>query len=598
MRAFKSFLLQVAVSALWPSYVALLGYAARVGPWPRSIARPASFSLMVMAWMLLAAALARFLFGPGGWAEESLHAPPAAARQLRRTLWVVIGGTLLFLLPEWLLQRGLIASGDRPVTAPEICRALVLAFEALVLGVTVRVSRRRGPVSRWITRDGDSPNWIGRHRRLCRWLLIGYVAGIFALDTQGFGFTARRVATAGVQTTALLAACFLAYWLLAQAIDNNAWQWVRRGAAPTPDGSDDGTSDLAGKLRRLAAWAVPIAGLALGSWYWSIDLALFRSVADQPVWPNAPEGVTVGDSIQAAILMLLTIVAWRHMAAFFAMAVYPRMADDPGIRFAVLTLCRYVVLGVGLMATMASLHLGPEKISLGLAALGVGLGFGLQEIVSNFVSGIILLLERPIRVGDVVTVAGMSGKVERINIRATTIINADNQSLIVPNREFITANLVNWTHKDRILRVNIPLTVAYGAEPDAVSDLLLSIARNDPDVLRNPVASAVLEGFGDVGMSFTLHVHVPDPSVAGRVKHRLCTEIQSRFREAGINIPMPTREIIVRSLTLAPSTEPALVWPAGMRVDRAGSAIPPMKTASCPVCTPEPAAPSHRGVDE
>ncbi len=597
MRAFKSFLLQLTVSALWPLYVALLGYAARIGPWPRSIAKPASFSLMVAAWMLLAAALARFLFGPGGWAEEALRAPPLAARQLRRALWGLIGGTLLFLLPEWLLQGGLIASGDRPVTAPEVCRTLVLAFEALVLVVAVRVSRRKGPVSSWITCEGDSPNWIGRHRRLCRWLLIGYVAGIFALDTQGFGFTARRAAAAGVESTALVAGCVLTYWLLMRAIDNHAWNWVRRSDGPTPQGIDDGTSDLAGKLRRLAAWAVPIAGLAIGSWYWSIDLALFRSITDQPVWPNAPAGVTVGDSIQAAVLMLLTTLAWRHMGAFFAMAVYPRMSDDPGIRFAVLTLCRYVALGVGLMAAMASLHLGPEKIGLGLAALGVGLGFGLQEIVSNFVSGIILLLERPIRVGDVVTVAGMSGTVERINIRATTIINSDNQSLIIPNREFITANLVNWTHKDRILRVNIPVTVAYGAEPDEVADLLLSIARNDPDVLRNPVATAALDGFSDFGMSFLLHVHVPDPSVAGRVKHRLCTAIQQRFHDAGITIPMPTREIILRAPVTEPGSETPITWPAGIRIDRAAPAIPAMKAA--PVAsTPEPAQPSHRGVDE
>src|SRR5207253_3418534 len=108
-----------------------------------------------------------------------------------------------------------------------------------------------------------------------------------------------------------------------------------------------------------------------------------------------------------------------------------------------------------LLAGLSAIHLGLEKIGMVLAALGVGLGFGLQEIVSNFVCGIILLLERPIRVGDVVTVSGMTGKVDRINIRATTIINGDNQSIIVPNREFITGNLVNWTHKDRILRVAI-----------------------------------------------------------------------------------------------------------------------------------------------
>src|SRR4051794_1663172 len=154
MRSLKSLTIQVAVSALWPAYLALLAFAARVGPWPRSVARPAAFSLVVMAWMLLAAALARFLFGPGGWAEEALGAPAPAARQVRRGLWALIAGTLLFLLPAWLLQRGLIATIDRPVTAPEICRALLLAFELFALVVTVRLTRPNAPLMQWMT-GGD-----------------------------------------------------------------------------------------------------------------------------------------------------------------------------------------------------------------------------------------------------------------------------------------------------------------------------------------------------------------------------------------------------------------------------------------------------------
>src|SRR5437588_1573769 len=126
------------------------------------------------------------------------------------------------------------------------------------------------------------------------------------------------------------------------------------------------------------------------------------------------------------------------MIVLFAVAGFPRMPDDPGIRYAVLTLCRYLVLATGVLGAFTAVHLGLDKIGMVLAALGVGLGFGLQEIVSNFVSGIILLIERPIRVGDVVTVASMTGKVDRINIRATTLTNGDNQSLIIPNREFIT----------------------------------------------------------------------------------------------------------------------------------------------------------------
>ena len=167
----------------------------------------------------------------------------------------------------------------------------------------------------------------------------------------------------------------------------------------------------------------------------------------------------------------------------------------------------------------------------------------MQEIVSNFVSGIILLLERPIRVGDLVTVSDMTGKVDRINIRATTIINGDNQSMIIPNRQFITGNLINWTHKDRIVRVVINVKVSHGTEAEKVTDLLLSIAHADPDVLNNPVPSAFLDAIGDSALHFTLNVFVPDPSLMGRVKHRLFGEIQNRFETAGIVIPLPTREL-------------------------------------------------------
>src|SRR6185369_6922156 len=163
----------------------------------------------------------------------------------------------------------------------------------------------------------------------------------------------------------------------------------------------------------------------------------------------------------AATILLLSMGAWRYMHTFFALVVFPRMTDDLGVQYAVVTLCRYVVLAIGLMAALSSIHLGLSQIGVVLAALGVGLGFGLQEIVSNFVCGIILLLERPIRVGDIVTVSGMTGKVERINIRATTITNGDNQSIIVPNRAFITGDLVNWTLKDKIVRVSIRVKAAH-----------------------------------------------------------------------------------------------------------------------------------------
>ena len=273
------------------------------------------------------------------------------------------------------------------------------------------------------------------------------------------------------------------------------------------------------------------------------------------------------------------------------------MPDDPGIRFAVVTLCRYVVLAVGLLAGLSAIHLGLEKIGVVLAALGVGLGFGLQEIVSNFVSGIILLLERPIRVGDLVTVADMTGQVDRINIRATTIINGDNLSMIVPNRQFITGNLINWTHKDRIVRVVIGVNVAPGTDADKVTDLLLSIAHADPDVLNNPVPAAFLDAFGESSIHFTLYAFVPDPSLMGRVKHRpLRRGPAPASRRPGSSSPCPPANS--GSTTMNPDLRDQVIpRPHPPRQDLAEFA-PPSPRFATKVPLPVPAEECHRGVDE
>ncbi len=347
----------------------------------------------------------------------------------------------------------------------------------------------------------------------------------------------------------------------------------------------------------MTVYLVPVLGLILGAWIWDVDLALFRFLGEQQLWrvdPKSDVFATVGDLTKALIVLGLSVAAWRHMSTFFAVVVFPRMRDDPGVRFAVVTLARYAVLGLGLLIGLSAIHLGPEKIGVVLAALGVGLGFGLQEIVSNFVCGIILLLERPIRVGDVVTVSGMSGKVERINIRATTITNADNQSMIIPNRAFITSNLINWTLKDKIIRVSTRVKVAHGTDPDLVSELLLALAREDADVLRNPVPVSFMEEFSDSALIFVLHVHVPEPSLGGPVRHRLFAQIQRRFAECGIAIPLPTQELLVK-----PHGGPAFSSLGDLiRTDSASPTPPTPRSQSTHPPFPTAVEDCHRGVDE
>ncbi|MGE3775531.1 MAG: mechanosensitive ion channel domain-containing protein, partial [Gammaproteobacteria bacterium] len=182
------------------------------------------------------------------------------------------------------------------------------------------------------------------------------------------------------------------------------------------------------------------------------------------------------------------------------------------------------------------------------AALTVGLGFGLQEIFANFVSGLILLFERPIRVGDVVTMGDLSGRVSRIQIRATTISDADNREIIVPNKNFITERFVNWTLTDQVTRVLFQIGVAHGADIARVRALLLDVARAHPKALKEPAPTASFVGFGDNALNFELQVHARELGDRGEITHDINTRIYEVFAAAGIEIPFPQRELHVKSL--------------------------------------------------
>jgi potassium efflux system protein len=183
------------------------------------------------------------------------------------------------------------------------------------------------------------------------------------------------------------------------------------------------------------------------------------------------------------------------------------------------------------------------------AAITVGLGFGLQEIVANFVSGVILLFEQPIRVGDTVTVGEKTGTVSRIRMRATTIVDWDRKELIIPNKEFVTGQIVNWTLTDTILRVAVPIGVAYGTDTGLVKRLLLETARSCAQVLEDPPPVVVFQQFGDSSLNFELRFFVPNVSSMLDVKTQVMERIHSTFREAGVEIPFPQRAVRVISDT-------------------------------------------------
>jgi potassium efflux system protein len=191
----------------------------------------------------------------------------------------------------------------------------------------------------------------------------------------------------------------------------------------------------------------------------------------------------------------------------------------------------------------------------------VGLGFGLQEIFANFVSGLIILFERPMRVGDTVTIGGISGTVTRIRIRATTITDGDRKELIVPNKEFITGQLINWTLSDTILRTVIRVGVAFGSDIPQARNLLLKAAQDDPRVLRDPPVTAVLDKFGDSTLDFELRLFVAGLEEFAEIRHDLNVRIDQLFRDAGIEMAFPQRDVHVRSIEPAMGVLPQSTAP-------------------------------------
>jgi potassium efflux system protein len=229
------------------------------------------------------------------------------------------------------------------------------------------------------------------------------------------------------------------------------------------------------------------------------------------------------------------------------LAILRATTIDAGTRNAITTLCQYALVAIGLVVLFNVLQVDWSKFGWIAAALSVGLGFGLQEVVANFVCGLIVLFERPIRVGDVVTVEGMTGTVTNIHLRATTIANWDRQEFVVPNKTLITSTLLNWTLSASLTRVVIPVGVAYGSDTDKARQILLEVAADHPRVLDDPAPMATFEQFANSSLNLLLRAYLPDLDNRVGTITELHTEIDKRFAAAGIEIAFPQQDLHLRS---------------------------------------------------
>jgi potassium efflux system protein len=253
--------------------------------------------------------------------------------------------------------------------------------------------------------------------------------------------------------------------------------------------------------------------------------------------------ITLGNIAVSLIVIAVTIIAVRNLPGLFEMILLNRLPMNPGARYAYSTITRYALTAIGIVVALNAMGLRWSNLQWLVAALGVGLGFGLQEIVANFVSGLIVLFERPFAVGDTVTVGDIHGTVTRIQIRATTILDWDRKELIVPNKEFITGRLINWSLSDSIIRIKIPVGIAYGSDTELAEQILLKIAGASPLVLKSPAPQAVFLSFGDNSLNFELRVFIKSIEDWIPMLHAMNGAIDHEFRQAGITIAFPQRDV-------------------------------------------------------
>jgi potassium efflux system protein len=301
--------------------------------------------------------------------------------------------------------------------------------------------------------------------------------------------------------------------------------------------------------------------LLVGVWLTVKDILPAFSIFDQVVlWQHISlsngqevlQSITLVNVFFCLLYLLLTLIFVKNFPGLIDLLFARRYSMAAGSRYALIQLTRYAVIAITFIAMSNELGGSWSQVQWLVAAISVGLGFGLQEIFANMVSGIILLFERPIRVGDTVTVGDVTGKVCRIQMRATTIIDWDQKELIVPNKTFITDKLINWSLTDTITRVVIPVGIAYDSDEELVIRLFKQVIEESPLVLDDPEPSVYFLGFGDSSLDFELRVFVRDLNDRFPVTDDLHRRIRRVFKEHNIEIPFPQRDLHIRS-TVQPS---------------------------------------------
>ena len=495
-----------------------------------------------------------------GWNSESAGAIRFCAHSLQLAFLPLIA--IVALSEAW--------ENDQVINT--IGRLSFLASQ-IVLGLALfRLLRPSGPVMTAVVAQSMAKLVIAT-RRFWTAALIGGPFALAALSLLGYHYTAIQLALRLFSMFGLLAGlgalrAILLRWLVVThrdvaikrqreriAAQVEADESSKQGETMVPNLVDAipevGLADIKQQTRDLIRIAMAVVVVA-GTWLiWKDVLPALGVFNRFRLWPDGLTGtdgspetwITLGDLLVAVVIAALTILAARNLPGFAEMTILKRLPLDAGARYAASSVTRYVIVTIGLVFSVRQIGIGWSSVQWLVAAMTVGLGFGLQEIFANFVSGMILLFERPIRVGDTVTVGDVTGTVTRIRIRATTVLDWDNKELIVPNKQFVTGNLVNWTLSNSHLRLVLNVGIAYGSDTRLATKLLYEIAQSNPHVLADPAPAVIFRQFGDSSLNMELRMFVGTVSHYRHLIHELNQAVDDEFKKHGIVVAFPQRDL-------------------------------------------------------
>jgi potassium efflux system protein len=500
-----------------------------------------------------------------GWQEGSL-AP--VRRQLDRL--ATIGAPLLF--ATVLLYQSEVAA-DRATLGRLFFLALMVVLSMVVYPIA---HPERGVAAIHYQRNPDK--WVSRLKWLWYALSVGGPLVLALVTMLGYLYTAGIITGLLIDTiwlvlTVIVINMVVLRWL-ALARRKLAWQIALKereekkakaerehdaeteGELPVVESTPLDLDAVDMQTRKLLQSGLFLISVVVGWAIWAEVMPAFRLLEQLSLWSQTVSidgvesivPVTMADVLLALIVAGVTAIASKNLPGLMEIVVLQRLTLQPGSRYAINTLLRYVVVTIGVVTVLNIVGWNWSQIQWLVAALSVGLGFGLQEIVANFVSGLVILFERPVRVGDTVTVGQLTGSVSRVRIRATTITDWDRKEIIVPNKSFITEQVINWTLSDPITRVVVPVGISYGSDVQLAHSVMEKTLQELPLVLDDPEPSVYFMGFGDSSLNFNLYVYSRQLADRLPLMHAVHEAILRALRDNGIEIPFPQRDLHVRSV--------------------------------------------------